>query len=282
MALPNDVLVHELQPPAGPRYEGGLSFARTVQPVLDRYCIACHGLDRTEGKVNLLGHMKDVTFPYPQWPGDNRMIVSDAYESLVNHPTAVKIAQGWFETDYSTPKDYCAHAGTLAPLLLAGHPDKEGQPRVTLDRESLQRIVDWLDVNAVCYGDYSWNKVEWRQASAPGEAALRQHIRDTFGEKLAQQPFAALVNVAEPAESRILKAPLAVSGGGWGQVSPGGWRNVDEEGYRQMCKLVAAAIAPLGCHDIAGTCGRDEKCRCLSCWVRKVQEERQKRIAAAR
>ncbi len=31
--------VRELTPPAGPRYEGGLSFTRTVQPVLDRYCI---------------------------------------------------------------------------------------------------------------------------------------------------------------------------------------------------------------------------------------------------
>ncbi len=33
-------------------------------------------------------------------------------------------------------------------------------------------------------------------------------------------------------------------------------------------------------HDIAGTCGRDEDCVCLSCWVRKVKEERQSRIAA--
>jgi hypothetical protein len=47
-----------------------------------------------------------------------------------------------------------------------------------------------------------------------------------------------------------------------------------------MHQLVQAAIQPLTYHDIAGTCGRDEKCRCLSCWVRKVQEERQRRIAA--
>jgi hypothetical protein len=35
-----------------------------------------------------------------------------------------------------------------------------------------------------------------------------------------------------------------------------------------MRELVHAAIQPLAYHDIAGTCGRDENCLCLSCWVR--------------
>ena len=47
-ALAAAVQIHDLEPPAGPSYEGGLSFARTVQPVLDRYCIGCHGLDRAK------------------------------------------------------------------------------------------------------------------------------------------------------------------------------------------------------------------------------------------
>jgi len=46
--------------------------------------------------------------------------------------------------------------------------------------------------------------------------------------------------------------------------------------------LVLAAIQPLAYHDVAGTCGRDEQCVCLSCWVRKLQEERQHRVAAAK
>ena len=106
------------------------------------------------------------------------------------------MAHADMETDYSTPKDYFAHAGRLAKLLLAGHPDKDGKPLVQLDRESFQRIVDWLDVNAVCYGDYSWNKLEWREPLPEGERALREHIRGRFGPHLAEQPFAALVNVA--------------------------------------------------------------------------------------
>ncbi len=268
--LPAGATIHELEPPAGPRYEGGLSFTRTVQPALDRYCIGCHGLDKTEGDINLLGTLKDVTFPYPTWPGPNKMIVSHAYESLMNHPGLVSIAQRNFETDFSVPKDYFAHAGTLASMLLAGHPDADGKARVVLDRKSLRRIVDWLDTNAMFYGDYSWNKVEWRKPASAGEKAFREHIRETFGQPLAEQPYAALVNVAEPSESRILKGPLATEAGGWGQYRAGGWSNTTTPGYRRMRQLVEASIAPLEVHDIADTCGRDP-CLCDNCWIRKAR-----------
>jgi len=279
-AAARGVKVHDLAPPVGPRYEGGLSFARTVQPVLDRYCIRCHGLDKTEAKVNLLGKCRKVVFPYPAWPGPNRMIVSNAYESLVNRPGMVKIAQCNFESDFSTPKDYFAHAGKLAKMLLAGHPDKKGKPRVKLDGDSFQRIVDWLDVNAICYGDYSWNKVEWRKPAPSGETALRKRIGELFGAKLAAQPFDSLVNVAQPSESRILQAPLAVSAGGWGQIAKGGWSSTKDPGYREMRRLADAAIEPLKFRDIAGACGQD-RCVCGTCWVRHDVDKRLKQAATA-
>lgn len=262
--------IYDLQPPAGPRYEGGLSFAKTVQPVLDRYCIGCHGLERTDGGVNLLGALQPITFPRKQWPGPNKMRVSIAYESLMTRTGLVAVAQGDMESDFSKPKDYFAHAGRLAPMLLAGHPDKNGQPRARLDRESFARIADWLDMNAVCYGDYSWNKPEWREPSPDGERALREHVRARFGAVFADAPFAALVNVALPEESRVLKAPLAASAGGWGQISDNGWRDTSDPNYVEMRRLVEAAIAPLPGRDIAGTCGRDGQCVCGCCWVRRT------------
>jgi hypothetical protein len=158
----------------------------------------------------------------------------------------------------------------------------EGHEGVELDVDSRQRIVDWLDLNAPLYGTYSWNKDEWRLPDPEGEKLLRAHIRRRFGEKLAGQPFAALVNVAFLSESRMLKAPLAVEAGGWGQIEQNGWKSCRDPDYLEMRRLVEASIQPLPYHDIAGTCGRDEDCLCLSCWVRKVKEQRQERIAAAR
>ena len=88
--------------------------------------------------------------------------------------------------------------------------------------------------------------------------------------------------MALPGESRILKAPLALEAGGWGQIERGGWQSTYDPKYRKMRQLVQAAIQPLPYHDIAGTCGRDEDCMCLSCWVRKLKEKRQRQIAVTR
>ena len=265
--MPVGMVIHELRPPAGPRYEGGLSFARTVQPVLDRYCIGCHGLDKTEAQVDLLGTLEQVTFPRQQWPGPNKMLVSRAYHSLVTRDGLVKVAHADMESDYSTPKDYFAHAGRLAKMLLSGHPDENCNARVSLDRDSFAQIVDWLDVNAVYYGDYSWNKPEWREPLPEGERVLRAHIRDRFGPVLAEQPFAALVNVAWIEESRILEAPLAAEAGGWGLFPEQGWRDAGDPDYQRMRQLVEASFTPQLHDDIAGTCGHDDRCACDSCWV---------------
>ncbi|MHB0956985.1 MAG: HzsA-related protein [Pirellulaceae bacterium] len=269
-------VVLQLEPPAGPRYTGGLSFAKTVQPVLDRYCIDCHGLHETAGEISLLGTIEATEETVAT--AHSQLLPSTAYAALAQDGRFVKLAQYGAETWYSEPKDYFAHGGTLAQLVRESH---EG---VELDAESLQRLIDWLDLNAPLYGSYSWNKDEWRRPDPQGERALRAHVRERFGEALAGQPFAALVNVALPDESRILKAPLARAAGGWGQIAvdDGGWLSTDESEYRKMRRLVQTAIEPLSHHDIAGTCGHDETCLCLSCWVRQVQEERQRRITAAR
>ena len=263
LTVPADMTARDIDPPAGPRYPGGFSFARTVQPVLDRRCIGCHGLDpnKVDEKLKLLGTPQDG--------------FSTAYCSLTADRKRVRIAHRNGETYFSKPMDYFAHAGTLAGFLMGRH-----RPKAALDRDGLQRIIDWLDVNAQFYGDYSRNRDEDRRIDPAAEKALREHVRKTFGPELASQPFAALVNVALPAESRILKAPLAVKAGGWGQVGGGAWKSTDDAGYRQMRKLVEACIVPNEFHDIEGTCGRERGCRCGSCWVRKAEKEYKDLLAA--
>ncbi|MBN1673296.1 MAG: hypothetical protein JXR37_19780 [Kiritimatiellae bacterium] len=247
------VPIRDPQPPAGPAYSGGFSFARTVQPVLDRYCIRCHGLEATQAGIELLGTPKHS--------------YNTAYLALAEREGMVKIAKRNRETWTSKPKDYFAHAGRLAAFLKTDHTQ-----HVRLDPESFQRVIDWLDLNAQYYGDYSFNRPERRKPSPEGEQALRAHVRELFGAGLAQQPFAALVNAGLPGESRILKAPLAVAAGGWGQLAPNGWSSTSEPGYVRMLELVEGALTPLETHDVAGTCGRD-RCVCGCCWVRKLRNE---------
>lgn len=235
----SDIL--DLTPPVGPQYEGGFSFIRSVQPVLDRYCIECHGLgDKVEADVNLVGSYTRGS-KAPGMPTKPNFDNTDAYSSLTTLPGLVKMALRKgnagpdSETVNSLPKDYFAHASKLAPMLMQGH---EG---VELDRESMQRIIDWLDMNCIRYGDYSGNKIEWRKVNAQGENELRAYIAECFGDEIAAQPIQALVNVALIEESRILKAPLAVEAGGWGQIDAG-WPSTDDSRYQKMKSLIEAAL----------------------------------------
>ena len=252
------VRMQQLTPPAGPRYGGAFSFMRTVQPVLDRYCISCHGLDKDERNVSLLRSGRN---------GES------SYGALLGSKRVVLVREG---TQPSRPKDFFAHGGTLAKMLLDGHPDKEGKRRVELDRESFQRIVDWLDVNAPLYGDYSHNRIETQPPSSEGEKLLREAIAKRFGPELAAQPYPALVNVANPSESRVLMAPLPVAAGGWGQIAQGAFSGKGDPGWQEMLKLVEGSVTPPKYHDIADTCGREDRCICGCCWVRLAMDKRQR------
>lgn len=213
-----------LTPGPGPQYAGGFSFGRTVQPVLDRSCIRCHGLGERAGGMSLLGTAAGQ--------------FSESYNALIARPGMVALAYRNVQTDISKPGDYGARAGKLANLLLTSHREK-----AKLDAESFTRIAEWLDLNGQYYGDYSFQRPERRAPSEEGVKALRGQVRQSCGachRDLADQPLAALVNVAQPDESRVLRAPLATTEGGWGQCRQL-WPSTAEAGYTAMQARVLAA-----------------------------------------
>jgi len=48
-------VTQKIVPPTNQDYDTGFSFLKTVQPVLDKNCIKCHGLNKMAGNLNLLG-----------------------------------------------------------------------------------------------------------------------------------------------------------------------------------------------------------------------------------
>jgi hypothetical protein len=103
------------------------------------------------------------------------------------------------------------------------------------------RVIEWLDLNAQCYGDLFPNKLEERQFDGKAVTALKAYAGKTLGERFGRYPDRALVNAAQPEESLILMAPLAKAAGGWGQVQPE-WKSKSDAGFRKMQELVAACI----------------------------------------
>jgi len=262
----------QIKTSTGQRYKGGFSFLKTVQPVLDRHCIGCHGLgSELKGKMDLTAVREKQTMPEGYMKSDtseNRMIPR-SYNQLLNREGVVAPHLFKDESDHSRPREKYAAASKLSAMLLKDH------GKVKLSNEEKQIVFDWLDLNAQCYGDYSWNRVEHRVANPQAEKLLREYIKELFGDKIASQPYETLVNVGLPAKSRILNAPLAIKAGGWQQISKG-WPTTDDAGYKKMAALVNASIQPLEYQDVAGTCGRaakGAKCVCGSCWVREAEDK---------
>ncbi|MDP6545419.1 MAG: discoidin domain-containing protein [Phycisphaerae bacterium] len=222
----------DLKPAAGPDYAGGLSFMRTVQPVLDRYCIKCHGLGEGKDKK---GEKTKLIHDGQLWPqsykaifahGDHRVGDKGYMGGSKNHQEA--------DRNISKPRRFFAYSNKVAHMLVKNH------GKCNMDNDSYMRIIEWMDVNAQCYGDLFPNKLEERKIDAKAVTALRAYVKELFGEKIAKQPDRALINVAQIDESRILMAPLASKAGGWGQIR--GYASKSDPKYKKMAALVDKCI----------------------------------------
>jgi len=162
------------------------------------------------------------------WPQSYRALVERGDHNIGRKGYKTK------ETSISRPFEYYAYGNKIPKMLLEGHGKLEP------DQESFMRIVEWLDLNAQCYGDLFPNKLEDRRINAKAMEELRAYAKGILGEKIASQPDRALINVAQPDESRILMAPLAESAGGWGQIKA--WQSKGDPGYLKMAELVERCI----------------------------------------
>jgi hypothetical protein len=219
----------DLTPSAGPQYPGGMSFMRTVQPVLDRYCIGCHGLEgKPKGGVNLI-HDGKLT-----WPRPARELIARG-----KHRLGLKTYMGGTygigkEHNISRPYEFYAYGNKVSGMLLKGH------GKTNMDRESYMRVIEWLDVNAQCYGDLFPNKLEERTIDPKALRTLRAYIATLLPKSISEQPERALINTVQVDESRILMLGLPKSAGGWGQLKC--FSSKSDPKYIKTKRLVEACI----------------------------------------
>ena len=142
----------------------GFSFEREVQPVLDAYCVDCHGPDT--GPFDLTAK------PAERVPSAFQMHFSPSYMELrrwVHTPT--------LESDAHLLPARAFHADTsrLVQILRDGHYG------VNLSPEAWDRIVTWIDLNAPFHG--TWKEVvaanpEKHALALQGAARRRElHLR---------------------------------------------------------------------------------------------------------
>lgn len=129
----------EITPWYGP--PRGFSFAREVQPVLDRYCAGCHdGKPCADGqRLANLSRQKAT---------DERSF-SPAYLELQRY-----VRRPGAESDFHLLKaaEYHASTSELVQLLEKGHHN------VRLDAEAWDRLVTWIDLNVPYHG--TWQEAQ--------------------------------------------------------------------------------------------------------------------------
>ena len=103
-----------------------------VQPVFDQNCIPCHDYGNAQGNLNL-ARDRDLTFNTSY----NELWRKGVISVPGAGPASIQAARSWG-----------AHASKLVKVLRDGHCG------VQLDRESMDRIITWVDLNAPYYPRY--------------------------------------------------------------------------------------------------------------------------------
>ncbi len=152
--LPSDIT-----PWFGPVH--GFSFKRDVQPVVDKYCVACHdGSSRPDGRTipDLRGEQGRFVVlkggPAPQ------IIEGQSLQELLGKYGGVfepsyftlrgLIRTGGFESDIRLldPCEFHVETSELIQMLQKGHHG------VQLDDEAWNRLFTWIDLNGPCHGTW--------------------------------------------------------------------------------------------------------------------------------
>jgi len=137
----------------------GFSFAREVQPVLDRFCVGCHDGTRKDRPDFSNATAADATTTMRR----QKFKFTRSYMAL--HPYVRRPGP---ESDYHllAPCEYRANTSELVQMLRKGHHG------VRLDAEAWDRLITWIDLNVPDHG--TWAEQRGGQpVGASHEARLR-------------------------------------------------------------------------------------------------------------
>ncbi|MHB9065232.1 MAG: HzsA-related protein [Pirellulaceae bacterium] len=196
---------------------GYLDYASMVQPILNKYCVRCHGgKEGINNGVDLSGGWTEH--------------FNISYETLTNRCetqlTAYWIAgidcmngTALWSSQIFPPRSHGSGGAPLAKLLLSEH---EGRI-CDMTRPERDLLMAWMDSNGVYYG--TWNRTA-SGCAIPNWNALRQSLTEEMRSagclECHGQDGKLLyfendwVNLEQPHYSRILRAPLAKRGPGHG------------------------------------------------------------------
>ncbi|HUS91650.1 MAG TPA: discoidin domain-containing protein [Phycisphaerae bacterium] len=233
----------------------GFNYASIVQPVLDRHCAKCHNAREHPKGIDLSGDYTDYfNVSYEVLARRNQGRTGSPYVSWI--PTYN--GEEWNILEI-TPKAWGSPASRLAEMILAGHPDKDGKPRVKLGDAERRRVLTWIDLNATYYGtaDTAHPDLPACRQMLPGD--LQRVMDDVYARRCGEchtsksvqclmtwrgtkwsggrAPWGGMgVRITNPHLNDFLLAPLAKSAGGTEQCGRAVFADTDDADYQALLK----------------------------------------------
>ncbi len=148
----------QISPWRGP--ERGFAYAREVQPVIDRYCLACHDPAAQRFRPGRTPDLRGAAID--RWRtahkgngGRDAGKFSIGYVELSRYVRRPGIES---EIRLQTPMEFHASTTELVQMLRAGHHG------VRLDEEAWDRLITWIDLNAPYHG--TWGEIVGEKRTA--------------------------------------------------------------------------------------------------------------------
>lgn len=250
----------------------GFDYARHVQPVLDAHCVRCHSGPTPPRQVDLCGDTTDFFNVSYEWLARGRKRSGEAewdspYVSWI--PTYNGMEQNILEV---TPKAWGSPRSQLADLVLSGHPDTNGAPRLQMTSPEVRRLLTWIDLNVPYYGTSETERpdvVGCRQVYPPdldrtlAEVAARRCASCHDGGKFRREFWTRIGN---PQLNNFLAAPLAKEAGGSGRCGAAVFANTSDPDYQAILRTfepVLGALREQPRMDMAGSVAADVDRNCL-------------------
>jgi len=163
------------------------SYMQEVQPVFDRRCMKCHDYGGRGGDKLILA-------------GDRTLSFNASYIDLWSSGITGAIGGGPY--DVQEARSWGSHASKLVEVLEKGHQDVE------LSEEEMDRIVTWIDINAVYYPSYASAFPDHTFGRSPLTPQAEKRLRELSGAKFVSNhghQHGAQVSFDRPEMSPCLK-----------------------------------------------------------------------------
>ena len=183
----------------------GFSYENDVQPVLDQYCIGCHnGTSKTNGKPTFDLKGGTMVSDYKVSHSGNGMWGGRAGQYTTSYANLFPFVRGpGIESPMAvlTPMEFHADATDLI---------QKGHYNVDVDKDSMRKVIAWIDLNTPFHGDRS-SRLDKRNGGK--KEKIRAELRKRYGnidlnyeaepEVVAQHSFEAPKPVVYPVEGNL-------------------------------------------------------------------------------